>query len=143
MLAERQLLEEAFLFTYGDSFLTVDHGEIFRSFDPLRYDALMTVCENSDGHEMSNVEVVGDRVALYRKASPSDRMKWIDYGLSVLKRDVVTSMIAPNLPSDISLFFFELSASSRLQAAVSESRYFEIGSETGLAELERFLSAHH
>lgn len=142
MLAERHMLDSSFLYTYGDSYLTIDHGEIYRSFDGARYDALMTVCENSAGHETSNAEVISGRVALYRKGSPTIRMKWIDYGLSVIKRDVVTSMIAPNMSTDISAMFHQLSVSSRLQAAISESRYFEIGSETGLTELESFLNSN-
>lgn len=136
------MLDSTFLYTYGDSYLTIDHGEIYRSFDGARYDALMTVCDNSGGYETSNAEVVGDRVALYQKGSPNIRMKWIDYGLSVIKHDVVTSMISPNMSTDISVMFHELSISYRLQAAISESRYFEIGSETGLAELENFLNSN-
>lgn len=140
-LSEMGLLDEVFMYTYGDSFLTVDHADVASAFEPATFDALMTVCENSGGHETSNAVVVGDRVVTYRKGLPVPDMNWIDYGLSVIKRETVDWLVPLGEPSDISGMFETLAERSRLQAYCSSSRYFEIGSETGLAELEQYLGS--
>ena len=140
-LSEMGLLDDVFMYTYGDSFLTVDHADVAGTFDPARFDALMTVCENSEGHETSNALVVGDRVATYKKGLADPDMHWIDYGLSVIKRETVEKLVPPGKPSDIAIMFETLAGQSRLQAYCSSSRYFEIGSESGLAELEQYLGS--
>jgi hypothetical protein len=100
----------------------------------------MTVCENRGGHESGNAVVEENMVVLYRKGDTDSRMLWIDYGLSVVTSDSVFKHLSQGRESDIALMFERLSIEGRLQAYVSSERYFEIGSVTGLAELEQHLS---
>lgn len=134
------LLDDLFLYTYGDSFLTVDHSNVANSFDPNEGDALMTVCLIDGGHETGNVIVEGQRVALYRKSASDGRMKWIDYGLSVIKSHAVLTHLPEGKACDIAEMFEVLSLAGRLQAYLSTERYFEIGSVIGLEELEHHLA---
>ena len=138
-LLSRGVLDDIFLFTYGDSYLTVDHRRVADAFDSSRADSLMTVCENKDGHEKGNAVVEGDMVVLYRKGDNDSRMQWIDYGLSVVTSESVHKHLPPNQECDIASMFERLSIAGRLQAYMSTDRYFEIGSVTGLAELEQHL----
>ena len=135
------LLDEVFLYTYGDSYLTVDHMKVAQSYDPVAADALMTVCENSGGHEVGNAIVKDGMVSLYQKNSKDVRMKWIDYGLSVISSKALATHINANEIFDIALMFEKLSTENKLQAFVSSQRYFEIGSMTGLKELESHLAS--
>ena len=128
-LFDLSCLDDIFMLTYGDSYLTINHEAVCRAFNPRSFEALMTVCSN-------------DSVSLYKKGENDSRMKWIDYGLSVLQSSSLEKMIEPNISSDISHLFESLSRQGRLQAYVSNERYFEIGSETGLMEFERYLLEH-
>ena len=139
-LLDLGLLDEVFLYTYGDSYLTVDHMTVAETFDPSLADALMTVCENSGGHEVGNAIVKNGMVTLYQKKTNDPRMKWIDYGLSVISSNALATHIPPNQSIDIALMFEKLSITNKLQAFVSSDRYFEIGSMTGLTELQSHIA---
>ena len=101
----------------------------------------MTVCENSGGHEVGNATVKDGMVTLYQKKTDDARMRWIDYGLSVISSNALATHTVAGETSDIALMFEELSSENRLQAFVSSERYFEIGSMTGLQELESHLAS--
>ena len=135
------LLDDVFLYTYGDSYLTIDHMKVAKTYDAAVADALMTVCENSGGHEEGNAIVKDGMISLYQKKTNDPRMKWIDYGLSVVSSNAITRHVAADETSDIALMFEKLSDENRLQAFVSSERYFEIGSMTGLQELESHLAS--
>jgi len=140
-ILDLNLLDDVFLYTYGDSYLTVDHMKVAETYDAAVADALMTVCENSGGHEVGNAVVEDGMVTLYQKKTNDARMKWIDYGLSVISSKALNTYIPPDETSDIALMFEKLSSENRLQAFVSSERYFEIGSMTGLQELESHLAS--
>jgi len=132
-------LDDIFMFTFGDSFLTLNHNQVANSFDGNRFDALMTVCRNDNGHEMGNAIVLDGCVSLYKKGEQDARMEWIDYGLSIVQSSVLAEYVQADIPSDISSLFEGLSKKGKLQAYLSDERYFEIGSESGLAQLEKYL----
>jgi NDP-sugar pyrophosphorylase family protein len=138
-ILDLHLLDDVFLYTYGDSYLTVDHLKVAETYDAAVAAALMTVCENSGGHETGNAIVKDGMVTLYQKKTDDADMKWIDYGLSVISSNALSSYIAPGETSDIALMFEKLSIENRLQAFISSERYFEIGSMTGLLELEKHI----
>jgi NDP-sugar pyrophosphorylase family protein len=138
-ILDLDLLDDVFLYTYGDSYLTVDHMKVAETYDPTVADALMTVCENSGGHETGNAIVKDGMVTLYQKKSNDPRMRWIDYGLSVISSNALERHIPPNQPLDIALMFETLSTTNKLQAYESSNRYFEVGSQSGLQELEQYI----
>ena len=68
-------------------------------------------------------------------------MRWIDYGLSVLRRDVVES-IPRVVPSVISAdVYHELSVRGELAGFEVGTRFFEVGSPDGVAALESYLAS--
>ena len=141
-LFDLSYLDDIFMLTYGDSYLTIDHEVVRNTFKADSFDALMTICDNHDGHEAGNAIVEDGRVSLYKKGQKDSRMKWIDYGLSILHSSLLAKMVEPNIPSDIAIVFETISQQGRLQAYTSTDRYFEIGSETGLVEFEKYLADH-
>lgn len=138
-------LAETFLVTYGDSFLPFDYAGPLRDLRA-HPGALgtMAVYRNADRLDASNAVVSEDRVVRYEKRAanaPRDpEMDHIDYGATALRREV----IAP-LPAGVALDFStvqrDLARSGELRAYRAMERFFEIGSEAGLRDLEAHLTA--
>jgi len=149
LAADEQALDDAFLVTYGDSFLPIDFAAVWQRFLASGAPALMTVFRNAGRWDTSNVIVEGnggrERVALYDKrhrTRPAADFAFIDYGLSALRREVVEAMVpAGGAPADLADLFHELSLRGELAAMEAAERFFEIGSPAGLEDFERWLRA--
>jgi len=143
-VADLGVLDDVFILTYGDSYLTIDHRAVFEAFDPSRYGALMTVTASGGDREHRNAAYAAGRVRLYRKgvANPADlEMHHVDYGLSVMSTSAIVDAIDPGERADLAGVFESLSVAGRLQGLETELCFHEIGSEDGLADLERYLMA--
>jgi NDP-sugar pyrophosphorylase family protein len=140
---EQGLLDDRFLVLYGDSWLQVDPRDVVDAHTRSSLPALMTVFENRGRWDRSNAVVVGDRVTCYEKdADPRPPgMRWIDYGLSVLTRQVVEELVGRDLPRDLAPVLSELARTDRLAAFEVTERFYEIGSPDGLADLESHLTS--
>ena len=96
----------------------------------------MTVLRNEGRWDKSNADFDGKLVTRYSKSQGD--FEWIDYGLLVLERDVVAEIPADQ-PSDLADLLSRLSEEGRLAGFEAKARFYEIGSPSGLAELEPFL----
>ncbi|MGZ5422733.1 MAG: hypothetical protein ACXWDF_11230 [Aeromicrobium sp.] len=85
----------------------------------------------------SNVDFDGELVTRYSKHKGN--FSWIDYGLSVLDREVVTRL-PQGTASDLGDLYADLSAEGCLAGLEIHERFYEIGSPEGLDELERLLA---
>jgi NDP-sugar pyrophosphorylase family protein len=132
------LLGDAFLLTFGDAYLSVDHADVERAFTAAGTDGLMTIFHSDDDGEAPNVEYRDGFVCAYEKKAPLPKMEYIDYGLSVL-RSRAFARIAPDTPADLTEINQDLIARGQLAGYVVRHRPFEIGSPRGLEETERFL----
>lgn len=135
-------LEERFLVTYGDSFLPIDFGEVFRVFGQSGAPALMTVFHNQGRWDQSNVIFESGRVALYdkqRRGRPAADFAYIDYGLSALDRRVVADEVPAGTKADLAELFFTLSRRGELAGFEVQERFYEIGSPEGLADFTGWL----
>jgi NDP-sugar pyrophosphorylase family protein len=137
-------LEPTFLVTYGDSFLPFDYEGPLRDLRA-HPEAMgtMAVFRNDDRFDRSNTAVAGDLVVRYdkrpRDAAPDADLRYIDYGATALRREVVAAL-PEGVPWDLSAVQRALAARGVLRAFPAERRFFEIGSEQGLADLEAELS---
>ena len=137
---EEQVLDESFFVLYGDSFLPVEFAPVWSAFEGSGSPALMTVLKNEGRWDRSNVIYAGGRVSLYAKnADPATqaRMQYIDYGLSVLRRDVIAGIEKTFF--DLSTVFHRLSLEGLLAGYEVKERFYEIGSPEGLLDLEKYL----
>ena len=66
-------------------------------------------------------------------------MVYIDYGLTALRREAV-KFIPPGEVSLLDILFKSLVAARQLEAFVTTTRFFEIGSWQGIRDLESFLT---
>jgi NDP-sugar pyrophosphorylase family protein len=131
------LLSDNFMVIYGDSYLEIDYQAVCQTFLKSQKPALMTIYDNNDNYDKSNVLFVGDKIELYDKKEPNPNMRHIDYGLGVFSSSVFSGL-SGNF--DLADVYSQLSREGRLAGFLARDRFYEIGSLSGLAELESFLS---
>lgn len=137
--AQRGLLAETFAVMYGDSYLDVDLHSVEAAFEGAGCPALMTVYRNDGRLDTSNADLVEGRVHYDKSAAGDPRLRYVDYGLSVLKTDTLVGRVSPSGPCDLADFLHALSSDGQLGGYLVERRFYEIGSEAGLADLEAHL----
>lgn len=131
-------LGPAFYVLYGDSYLPVDYRAIGRAFLASGQPALMTVFENRGAYDASNVWFEAGRIRLYSKQEKLPEMRHIDYGLGVFRAEAFSA--APrNDVVDLAAIQTELSRRGRLAGHEVHDRFYEIGSPSGLRELDDLL----
>jgi N-acetyl-alpha-D-muramate 1-phosphate uridylyltransferase len=132
------LLEPAFLVTYGDSYLPFDYraplADLCAHPEAL---GTMAVFANQGRWDASNTAVEGERVVRYEKGNKT--MDHIDYGAIALRREVIAEL-PEGRPLGLDVVQARLADAGRLRAHVATERFYEIGSSTGLADLEALLS---
>lgn len=141
---DKDQLAEDFLVLYGDSWLQVDPAAVLRRLRTGADPALMTVFENSERWDTSNVVFDGRRVVQYAKGltdRPAD-MRWIDYGLTAFRRRVIAERVAPDQVQDLAPLLTALADEAQLGGYEVTQRFYEIGSFSGRSDLEEFLSVH-
>ena len=132
------LLGDAFLLTFGDAYLRVDHADVERAFLAAGTEGVMTIFAAANHAESANVEYNDGLIRAYDKQARSAKMEYIDYGLSVF-RSHAFAQVAPGTPADLTAINHDLIGRGQLAGYVVEHRPFEIGSPAGLTETERLL----
>ncbi len=131
-------LGDAFYVLYGDSYLPIDYQAVGRSFLSSGQLGLMTVFENREAYDASNVWFEDGRIKLYSKKEKPSQMRHIDYGLGVFRaaafagcpRDAVVDLAAVQA---------DLCTRDELAGYEVKERFYEIGSPAGLNELDQLL----
>jgi len=134
------LLEDAFLVQYGDSYLVVDYRDVMAFFRRRDASGLMVVYKNDDRWNRSNVGIDGDRVQVYDKARKLPEMVYIDFGLSVFRREAFADVPA-GVATDLSAVHQALIAKRQLLAYEAAHRFYEVGSPAGLQEFESLVQS--
>ncbi len=133
------LLPNDFFVMYGDSYLKSDLSKIQDTFQSSGKCGLMTVIKGSSSHEACNVKFEKGNILEYSKFSTSPDLTYIDYGLSILKKQVFRT--TEKVKSfDLSIIFSQLASEGNLVAYEEISPYFEIGSPTGLDLFKDYLT---
>ena len=133
------LLGPEFLVIYGDSYLDIAFAPVLEAFHRAGQPALMTVFHNAGRWDTSNVEFAAGRILAYSK-DPTPRMAHIDYGLQMLRAEVLGA--APESePFDLAVTYRELVAAGRMAGYEVTRRFYEIGSPAGLAETAAYIAA--
>jgi NDP-sugar pyrophosphorylase family protein len=134
------LLAPVFWVLYGDSYLDIDYRAVLAHFESARATALMTVLRNDNLWERSNVVFRDGRLVCYSKRAHTPEMDHIDYGVSLLRREVLEAL-PPDEPADLADLLSALAAGGELTGHVVTQRFYEIGSHRGLEETQRYLRA--
>jgi NDP-sugar pyrophosphorylase family protein len=134
-------LEPDFAVLYGDSFLPVPIEPVHRAFVASGLPALMTVYRNEGRLDTSNVRFEGNRVLAYCKDRPDPELRFIDYGLGWFDRDLVAERVPAETVVDLATVYADLSAEGLLAGFELHERFYEVGSQEGLAALEDYLAS--
>lgn len=129
-------LEDAFLLIYGDSFMDIDYQEVVYRYRLARLagkKGLMTILKNEDHYDKSNVIYQNGELVLYDKDHRTWDMKYIDYGVSVLSKELVEEERGER-KFDLAHILTEASKRRLLEAHVVQRRFYEIGSPAAKAE---------
>lgn len=129
------LLGETFAVLYGDSYLPIDYGHVETIFRACNKPALMTVYRNQNQYDRSNAVFRDRMVILYDKKYCTPEMDYIDYGLSIINSNVLNGY--PKY-FDLADVFNTLSMNHELAGCEVTQRFYEIGSPTGLIEIENY-----
>lgn len=131
-------LGEAFYVLYGDSYLPIDYQAVGRAFLASGQPGLMTVFENREAYDASNVWFEDGKIRLYSKKEKLPQMRHIDYGLGVFRADAFAACLRDAVV-DLAAVQSTLSREGRLAGYELKERFYEIGSPAGLQELDALL----
>lgn len=139
--ADQGALPDAFFLLYGDSYPRVSLARLEQTWRSGGRVAAMAVYPNQGRWDRSNVIYSDGRVLYEKRADGATAdMRWIDCGVSVLRRREVVDRIEPGRPYDVADLLHELSVAGKLAGLEATDRFYETGSEEGLRQLEDYLS---
>jgi MurNAc alpha-1-phosphate uridylyltransferase len=132
------LLGNSFGVIYGDSYLPFDYKFAEEQFLNSNSEAMMTIYENQNHFDTSNVEFVGGTLVNYEKGTNNRNMQHIDYGLTFFRE----SSFRPWLDKssfDLSDVCHRLATRGQLLGFEVFERFYEIGSTQGIEEFSQYL----
>jgi NDP-sugar pyrophosphorylase family protein len=143
LVVDQALADANFFVLYGDSYLPIRLSHIESSYFMQAAPVLMTVYRDREGLEHPNVVFDGVMVTRYQKGleDPPREMQFVDYGISVWRRDIVRAMVPKGAVADLADLFGRLSGSGQLAGLEMQERFYEIGSLKGLNDLASRLRA--
>jgi len=133
-------LGDAFFVLYGDSYLLCDFKRVEHAFLAGASPALMTVFANDNKWDSSNVLFRDGKVVRYDKRNPTPDMRHVDYGLTALNANALDGY-AHGVAFDLAELYAALAAEQRLAGFEVTQRFYEVGSPSGLADTEKFMSS--
>jgi len=131
------MLGDRFLVLYGDSYLPCDYRAVEKAFLNSGQPGLMTVFQNQNQWEISNVEFSDGKIAAYDKRTPTAAMHYVDYGLSAFE----ASVFSGTQERDLSNVFERLIDGQQLAGLEVKQRFYEVGSWEGIRALKIYLSS--
>lgn len=134
------LLSDPFFVLYGDSYLECDYQSIWKAFLDCEKPGMMTVLHNENQWDRSNVDFHEGRIFAYNKATQTDAMKYIDYGLGVFRK-LAFEPYPAGMSFDLADVYQELLQRDQLAACEVFERFYEIGSSKGLEETRSYFAS--
>ncbi len=126
------LLSDPFFILYGDSFLNLDYRHIYQCFREQNDQALMTIYNNKDKWDTSNIVYKNNRILTYDKKNKTADMSYIDYGLGLIHKRSFDSFT--DGPFDLAQLYQRLVAHGEMMGYEVFDRFYEVGSFDGLEE---------
>jgi NDP-sugar pyrophosphorylase family protein len=133
-----KLLNDNFLLMYGDSYLPYDYWKIEEAFKNSEKLSLMVVHKNQNRFDKSNILIADDLVKVYDKTLKGENLEYIDAGLSILKKEVL-SLVPEDEPFDLQELYKTLISEQEMLAYEVKQRFYQIGSLEGLEEFKNLV----
>lgn len=134
------LLDDEFFLTYGDAYLLLDYAAVMAYFRRRDRRALMVIYRNDNQYARSNVAAADGYVMAYDKEKQTPQMVYINYGVSVLRKETLEH-IPPRRHYSQEELYERLIEERHLLAYETDQRFYEVGSPDGLAEFSRLVTS--
>jgi len=132
------MLGPEFFVLYGDSYLPIEYRPIAEFFQLSGKLGCMTVYRNEGKYDTSNVLFADGEIKVYDKKIRLQEMRHIDYGLSLFKAAAFDGY-SSDQAFDLAEVMGKLVREKQLAGYEVRERFYEIGSPSGLAELDQLL----
>ena len=132
------VLGPEFLVMYGDSWLDTSFAPVVAAFRESGKSALMTVFRNAGRWDVSNIWYENGAIRRYDKRERVPQMQHIDWGLSVVKAELLAQRAA-DTAFDLAEAFSDLARRGELAGYEIATRFYEIGSAEGWRETDALL----
>jgi NDP-sugar pyrophosphorylase family protein len=123
-------LEDDFLVTYGDSFLLIEPTKLMAAHKAAGRGLSMSIYENHDVGDKSNVLYEGDELKKYDKFHPTDEMRHIDYGMIALNKKYFLKA-SPQGKFDLAEVMMQATTKGQCTPFVVHQQFYEVGSPEG------------
>jgi N-acetyl-alpha-D-muramate 1-phosphate uridylyltransferase len=133
------LLGDDFFVLNGDSYLPCSFARVQSAYESARRPALMTVLRNDGRWDKSNILFRNGELIEYDKKSSRADMRHIDFGLSVLSKQIFSRYGASTV-IDLADICRELAKTGQVAALEVSERFYEIGSPQGIRDTAEFLA---
>lgn len=128
-----RLIRNSFGVLYGDSYLPIDYSKVVDFHKSSGKTATMTVFENKNLYDRSNVIYENEQVIKYDKKIQDEKMKHIDYGFAIYE-PAAFSENQCGQEFDLSETIIRLVEKNQLAGFEVFERFYEIGSIQGIHE---------
>ncbi len=143
LATDQGMLDPVFFVVYGDSYLPIRLVSVLADYQRRNVPVLMTVYRDPGRLECPNVVFEDSMVKRYEKGlpNPPPEMCYVDYGLSVWRREVIQTIVPSGETVDLAVPFAILSNAGQLAGYEADQRFYEVGSPDGLRDLEAHLQS--
>ncbi len=140
ILRASRLLGDVFWVMYADSYMDIDYAAVLAAFDRSGAQGLMTVLRNGNRWDKSNAVFENGKLVRYDKRAQTPDMQHIDYGVALLRREVL-GRIPPDRPFDLAELYTALVDEGRMVGYEVAQRFYEIGTPAALEEARQYLAS--
>lgn len=136
-------LSNDFFIIFGDSYLDINYKKVYLNFIKSKKLGLMTVYKNNNFKDvlaeggLSDVEIKNKEIISYDKKNTNKNMKYINYGITVLSKNVFKKYLFPK-KMDLQKINQKLIKNNELSFQIIKKKFYEIGSKKGIALTKKY-----
>ena len=127
------ILPRKFMIMYGDSYLDVNYKNIVKTYYKKKKPMLITIFRNKNIGDKSNIYYKNGKISVYDKFYPSPSMKYIDYGLLVVDKNIFRGYPEK---FDLSILMSYYVNREKVSSYLTNIPFYEIGSKEGIKQFE-------
>jgi NDP-sugar pyrophosphorylase family protein len=120
--------------------MDIDYPAVLNAFDRSGAQGLMTVLRNGNRWDKSNVVFRDGTLLKYHKRNTTPDMDYIDYGVGILRREVLPEM-PDDRPVDLAELYTQMVDELRMVGYEVTNRFYEIGTPPALEEARTYLAS--
>ena len=140
-LAEEKIHDDFFVI-YGDSFLPIDYADFESAFRSAGTKGMISVYRDSSGVTTAkgNVALSPDgRVTRYDKKTTFPQLMYVEAGVLAFRRSVLARIPDGQIISLENDVYPELISERQLSSYITAQRFFDIGTESRIRDMEAWL----